>query len=102
MKGTLRKVDGGIVFTIDERPKLDDWGCNTIMDKCLQYDSRKCPYVDYTDHKVIASTFGVGLELVINFKKQKLEKYLFSFLVDNVFNTKYLFTVQNNKVIIEL
>jgi hypothetical protein len=96
MKGTLRKVNDGIVFTIDEdmiNCKCYDTIQNKIVDSVF-YNKR-----EHYCHKIIASTFGVGLELWVNLAEfnVKLES---DYVKDD--NREFMYTIQNNKVIIEL
>ena len=63
MKCTLRKVEQGVVATIEERHKAHH----------PYYNSIKCKYFSHayftknTDHAIIASTFGVGKEIYIEY-----------------------------------
>jgi hypothetical protein len=68
-KGTLKKVNEGIVFTIDERPKIGDWylsSYNLIGKRSGYFINCLYDRLYNSDHKIIASTFGVGLELWMN------------------------------------
>jgi hypothetical protein len=103
MKGTLRKVNEGIVFTIDERPKIGNFGYNTKIGKCLEYDNRMYLFVDYSDHKILASTFGVGLELWLDYEcsYMPLSSY-YKKIQNKLLNTEYIYTIEDGKVIVEL
>ena len=63
-KTTLRQVPQGVVATIDERPKMFDYYYELDTETSHQrYCEADLLYVN--DHTIIASTFGVGKELVI-------------------------------------
>jgi hypothetical protein len=96
MKGTLRKTIEGIVFTIDEdmiNCKCYDTIQNKIVDSIF-YNKR-----EYYCHKILASTFGVGLELWVSLAgfNVKLEP---QYVKDD--NREFMYIIQDNKVIIEL
>jgi hypothetical protein len=98
MKGTLRKTNEGIVFTIDEdmiNCKCYDTIQNKIVDSIF-YNKR-----EYYCHKILASTFGVGLELWVKDKDFGNDNCI-EVLNNYEFNTEYPYTIQDNKVIIEL
>ena len=98
MKGTLRKTIEGIVFTIDEdmiNCKCYDTIQNKIVDSIF-YNKR-----EYYCHKILASTFGVGLELKVNYKGKFQE--ILNGKYDGVeMDKEYPYAIQGNKVIIEL
>lgn len=64
-KCTLRKVNEGVVATVDEIPKIGDWSYNTITN-LLWFNDFNEKYL-YAEQKIIASTFGVGKELVAHY-----------------------------------
>lgn len=65
---TLRQVADGIVATVDERPEIRDICFNTT------YNIITVCYNKFEDqHKIIASTFGVGKELLVDLKKYNAE-----------------------------
>ena len=101
MKGVLRKVNDGIVFTIDERPKMGDWWYHS--NGVINNLSNELNDPDYEDcHKILASTFGVGLELYM-LLEQEMDLILpLEDCLHIEFNTEYPYTIQDNKVIIEL
>lgn len=59
MKCTLRKVNEGVVTTVDERPKAQQPYYDTIKGEYFSH----AYFTEDTDHFIIASTFGVGKEL---------------------------------------
>lgn len=101
-KTTLRQVPQGVVATIDERPKIGEYHLedNQILNIFPNYltDLNACD-------KVIASTFGVGKELVIegytvfgskSIRTDKLE------VLGIEFGKPYDYTETYNQVIIKL
>jgi hypothetical protein len=100
MKGKLRKVNEGIVFTIDKRPKIGDLYINIGINDGVAYFKTKDDY-NSNDHKILASTFGVGLELKVNYKGKFQE--ILNGKYDGVeMDKEYPYAIQGNKVIIEL
>jgi hypothetical protein len=93
MKGIFKKTEDGIIFTIDERPKMGDfyYDKNTIIG--IRSVDNDMLYKD--DHKVLASTFGIGLELLIQNKSMnKIEVF--------DFNKKYEYTINDKQLIVKL
>jgi hypothetical protein len=98
MKGKLRKTIEGIVFTIDEdmiNCKCYDTIQNKIVDSIF-YNKR-----EYYCHKILASTFGVGLELKVNYTG-KFQEILNGKYDGIEMDKEYPYAIQDNKVIIEL
>lgn len=104
MKGTLKKVNEGIVFTIDKRPKIGDWylsSYNLIGKRSGYFINCLYDRLYNSDHKIIASTFGVGLELKVNYKGKFQE--ILNGKYDGVeMDTEYPYAIEDGKVIIEL
>jgi hypothetical protein len=102
MRGKLRKVNEGIIFTIDERPPyIEDevyFRQGELM-SCNLNDENF--YYDILDHKILASTFGVGLELKVNYKGKFQE--ILNGKHDGVeMDKEYPYKIEDGKVIIEL
>ncbi len=91
MKGTLIKVNEGIVFTIDERPKIGD--CYLSISKRMAQRFHKDDSFFSNQHKILASTFGVGLEL---------QAPIFVIFIPIEYDTEYNYKIEDGKVIIEL
>jgi hypothetical protein len=103
MKGTLRKVNEGIVSTIDERPKEGDY----CYDSGLVFGPYEFGDISVSTEGfkiILASTFGVGLELRINIDQSNNYASAIGWdrYVQEKLNTEYSYTIQDNKVIIEL
>ena len=98
MKCTLRKTEQGVVATIDERPKMQEYYCY-IVD--FQVEKRMIindNYYNKNFHTIIASTFGVGKELVIPTKTN-----LSALIWDNNCNDgEYDYTETETQIIIQL
>ena len=95
MKGILRKVDKGIILTIDERPVNEDLFFYDVVAKDMYttHIDYECHYDKY-DHKIIASNFGVGMEL-------KVEDESILFLEDYDFNKEYFYSIVDGKVVVK-
>jgi len=92
MKCTLRKVENGIVVTVDERPEYGEYCYDKLHNDINYFDESRGCYS--TDHKILASTIkGVGMELVIP------EVWL---ILENEPNTEHEYTIENDKLIIKL
>lgn len=106
MKGTLRKTSEGVIFTIDERPKIGD--CYLSISKRMAQRFHKDDSFFSNQHKILASTFGVGLELWVKLKRVDTSvvfggKFRPLNKLDEInFNTDHPYKIENNKVIIEL
>lgn len=96
MKCTLRKVNEGVVATVDRRPKLNEYYFDTMFQDWVKNNFDVCEdYEDKDLHTIIASTFGVGKELLIqNQTMQKIEVF--------DFNQPYEYTETETNVIIKL
>jgi hypothetical protein len=99
-KGTLRKVNEGIVFTIDERPKMGEHYYNTIINECNFRTLRNDSLYESQDQKILASTFGVGLELQVYYNTYS--KATKDEVLESMVGYEYPYTIQDNKVIIEI
>jgi hypothetical protein len=104
MRGKLKKVNEGIVFTIDKRPKIGDWylsSYNLIGKRSGYFINCLYDRLYNSDHKILASTFGVGLELKVNYKGKFQE--ILNGKYDGVeMDTEYPYAIEDGKVIIEL
>jgi hypothetical protein len=89
MKTTLRKTVRGIIATVDERPKENEYYLSIYTQKIWVAEKHSSEYLA-NHHKIIASTFGIGMEFIIPKQLQ----------LDNP--TEYEYTIQDNKVIIEV
>jgi hypothetical protein len=103
-KTTLRQVPQGVVATIDERPKLFDYYYELDTETSHQrYCEADLLYVN--DHTIIASTFGVGKELVIEadtnigYETIAIDDLVIS-IID--FNQPYEYTETETSIIVNL
>lgn len=96
MKGALRKVNEGIVFTIDEVAPKGKMCYDTIANIVIES-------LGWQEHyKILASTFGVGLELYM-LLEQEMDLILpLEDCLHVEFNTEYPYKIEDGKVIIEL
>lgn len=104
MKCTLRKVDKGIIATIDKRPLIEELYYSERYNMiCIEDDkSFALSNIGVRDHKIIASTFGVGMELKANYKS-KLNRMLNGVEVDVVdMDKEYSYSIVDGKVVVEL
>jgi hypothetical protein len=108
MKCTLRKVSDGIIVTIDERPRIDDHWVYIGFDEPIEvghpvympnWFNKLWDKGNY--HKILASTFGVGLELVapLDDIMSISDEEWFAMLESN---KEYEYTITDNKLIIKL
>ena len=113
MKGTLRKVNEGIIFTIDERPKYKDYYFDVMFQDWVQDLFNVCADYNDTDlHKILASTFGVGLGLSVRYMgwfgedtmsfDSFVKVWSKAISLDQLLSIEHPYTIQDNKVIIEL
>ena len=99
MKGKLIKTSDGIIFIIDERPKIGDWGFSTFSNI---YVKSNRDIKSSNIHKILASTFGVGLELYM-LLEQEMDLILpLEDCLHVEFNTEYPYKIEDGKVIIEI
>lgn len=110
MKCTLRKVDGGIVATIDETPEKNQYYYSLITKKVKKY---KHGFTFDNWQKVISSTIpNVGKEIIVKYygwfglDKMGIESFIKVWgeaLKEPInFNTEYEYTETETQVIIEL
>jgi hypothetical protein len=114
MKCTLRKVNEGIIATVDERPNKGDYYYSLNTTKI-----HKCKSDETWDNwqLILASTFGVGMELYVEYlgwggldkmEINKMEINSFIKVWDNDknkyidFDTQYEYRIESDKLIITL
>jgi hypothetical protein len=106
MKCTLRKVSDGIIVTIDERPRIDDHWVYIGFDEPIEvghpvympnWFNKLWDKGNY--HKILASTFGIGLELVAHYIGFEPK-----FNINGVLELgkEYEYTITDNKLILKL
>lgn len=103
MKCTLRKVEQGIVATIDKRPKENELYYSEKHNMICIEDEMSYPWskIDEKDHKIIASNLGVGMELwlvqqgQVPFIPNEVNSHFFM-------NKEYSYSIVYGKVVVEL
>lgn len=110
-KCTLRQVSQGIVATIDKRPKAGDYAYEPKHNIYYKWVMSYTP-VTNKYHKIIASAFGVGKELYVEyFGWAGLDRMEFNIFIkvwereENKyidFTKPYEYTETDNQVIIKL
>ena len=103
MKATLRKVDKGIIATIDERPGDKDLFFYDVVAKDMYttHIDYECHYDKY-DHKIIASNFGVGMELCMLLSKEMDLLLPIEDCLHFDYDTEYSYSIVDGKVVVEL
>lgn len=102
MKCTLRKVEQGIVATINEEMKVGDYRyCITrgYYRKVVQIDL-KYANKHKSFHKIIASNFGVGMELDVYYNAYS--KATKDEVLESMVGLECSYSIVDNKVIINL
>ena len=101
MKCTLRKVDKGIIATIDERPEMDECYYNTVINEIQKRSLSSDRLYSDSDHKIIASNLGVGMELwlvqqgQVPFIPNEVNSHFFM-------DKEYSYSIVDGKVVVEL
>lgn len=102
MKTTLRKVEKGIVSIIDERPKAGEWSYNSDSN---HYYKAPFDLSSTYNHKILASTFGIGLELctMVKLNKKTIIGFTLNDRLNNaLLNKEYKYSLEDDRLIIKL